>query len=116
MPDSIVELADGDFAEIDDTVIIDGDCYLLEDCVRLEEPHEGSDYALREDAWQDCNDAWWHDDVESVEVDGSTYAKHLCEYDEIAEIYYEPGTDMETLPSGMVVHPSNEACKQEELL
>ena len=116
LPDDIVELANGDYAEIDDVTVIDGDCYLLEDCVRLEEPHEGSDYALREDAWQDCNDAWWHDDVESVEVDGSTYAKHLCEYDEIAEIYYEPGTDMETLPSGMVVHPSNEARKQEELL
>ena len=113
LPDSIVELANGDYAEIDDTVIIDGDCYLLEDCVRLEEPHDDSDYALREDAWEDCNGDWWHDDVESVEVDGNTYAKHLCEFD---ELYYEPGTGMETLPSGAVVHPSNEACKQEELL
>ena len=116
LPEDIVELANGDYAHIDDVTVIDDECYLSEDCVRLEEPHEGSDYALREDAWQDCNGDWWHDDVESVEVDGNTYAKHLCEFDELDEVYYEPGTDMETLPSGMVVHPSNEACKQEELL
>lgn len=116
LPDDIVELANGDYAEIGDVTVIDDEYHLTEDCVRLEEPHEGNDYALREDAWQDCNGDWWHDDVESVEVDGNTYAKHLCEFDELDEVYYEPGTDMETLPSGMVVHPSNEACKQEELL
>ena len=116
LPDDIVELANGDYAEIGDVTVIDDEYHLTEDCVKLEEPHEGSDYALREDAWQDCNDAWWHDDVESENIDGRLYAQHLCEYDELAEIYYEPGTDLKTLPSGMVVHPSNPACKQEELL
>lgn len=116
LPDDIVELANGDYAEIDDVTVIDDEYHLTEDCVKLEEPHEGSDYALREDAWQDYNDAWWHDDVEQAIVDGYAYAAHRCEFDELDEVYYEPGTDMETLPSGMVVHPSNEACKQEELL
>ena len=116
LPDDIVKLADGEYAHIDDVTVIDDEYHLTEDCVKLEEPHEGSDYAPREDAWQDWNDAWWHDDVEAENIDGRLYAQHLCEYDELDEVYYEPGTDMETLPSGMVVHPSNEACKQEELL
>ena len=116
LPDDIVKLANGDYAEIGDVTVIDDEYHLTEDCVRLEEPHDDSDYALREDAWQDYNDAWWHDDVEAENIDGRLYAQHLCEFDELDEVYYEPGTDMETLPSGMVVHPSNEACKQEELL
>lgn len=116
LPEDIVELENGDYAHIDDVTAIDGEYHLAEDCVELEEPHEGSNYALREDAWQDCNGDWWHDDVESENIDGRLYAQHLCEFDELAEVYYEPGTDMETLPNGMVVHPSNEACKQEELL
>ena len=115
LPDDIVELENGDYAHIDDVTVIYDGYYLSEDCVKLEEPHEGSDYAPKEDAWQDCNGAWWHDDVESENYDGRLYAQHLCEYDELAEIYYEPGTEMETLPSDMVVHPSNPACKQEEL-
>ena len=119
MPEDIVELvelADGNYAEIDDTTCIDGHYHLTEDTVKLEEPHEGEEYALRDDAWEDAYGDWWHDDVEQITIDGDTYAAHRCEYDELDEVYYEPGTEMETLPSGMTVHPSNEACKQEELL
>ena len=116
LPEDIVELANGDYAHIVDVTVIDDEYYLSEDCVKLEEPHEGEEYALKDDAWEDAYGDWWHDDVESENIDGRLYAQHLCEYDELAEIYYEPGTEMETLPSGIVVHPSNEACKQEELL
>ena len=65
MPDDIVSLEDGRYAEIDDTVYLTGeDEYYLCGDYRLVELAEatgdGDNYALRSDAWQDDRTEKWY--------------------------------------------------------
>ena len=78
-PEDIVELENGDYAELDDTIDID-DAFYLPDDYRLivveEEHHEtSSTYALKDDCWQDNNGDWHRDDIECVELDGEKYTR-----------------------------------------
>lgn len=119
LPDYIVQLADGDYAHIDDTVCIDGDYYEVNSwqVVKLaEETSNGDSYGLREDCWQDADGDWHSDEVDMVEINGSNYKEEDCEFDEITGIWYVPGTEMVKLASGMVVHPENPVAKQLELV
>jgi hypothetical protein len=70
---NIVELEDGDYAEMDDCVMIGDDWYLTDDD-RICRPEDSDDYYLTEDCWQ-CEESgnWYTDDTASVEMDGSLY-------------------------------------------
>jgi hypothetical protein len=116
LPDGIVQLEDGDYAEADDCVCIDGDWYLENDrqVVELEEEHDGDTHGLKSDCWQ-ADGRWFHDDVESVKIDGTFYVLSECATDDITSEVYTPGTEMLDLPCGKTVHPDSEAAKQLEL-
>jgi hypothetical protein len=59
---NIVELYDGEYEELDNTVCIDGDYYLHDD-ERVVYCDDTEDYALRDDVWQ-CfiTDKWYASD------------------------------------------------------
>jgi hypothetical protein len=69
----IVELEDGDYAPMDDCVMIGDDWYLTDDD-RICRPEDSDDYYLTEDCWQ-CEESgnWYTDATPSVEMDGSLY-------------------------------------------
>lgn len=117
LPDHIVLLESGDYADIDDCVCIDDEWYRHNDrqVVELEEEHEGDRYGLTRDCWCDQEGSWFHDDVESIEIGSSLYRLDECETDDITGDYYVPGTEMIELPCGKTVHPDSEAVKQLEL-
>ena len=76
-PDDVVCLADGDWAEQDDCVCVNGEYYLCddEDLVALaEESPDGDNYGWKDDCWT-CHATgnWYHEDTESVEIDGELY-------------------------------------------
>lgn len=68
-PNNVVQLEDGDWAELDDAVCIDGDYYLYDDynVVSLDEDHGDDSHALIQDTWQDGDGNRYHDDVDSWE-------------------------------------------------
>jgi hypothetical protein len=70
---SIVALEDGDYAEMDDCVMVGDDWYLMDD-ERICRPEDSDDYWLTEDCWL-CEESnnWYTDDTESVEIDGCLY-------------------------------------------
>jgi hypothetical protein len=91
LPDDIVCLEDGDYAELDDCVCIEGE-YYREDDYRVfpldEETEEGDLYAFKENTWVDGHGKRYHDekahwedpagdkwtmDEESEEVDGELW-------------------------------------------
>jgi len=69
----IVALENGDYADMDNCVMVGDDWYLFED-ERVCRPEDSDDYWLTEDCWQ-CEESgcWYTDSTESVEVDGKTY-------------------------------------------
>jgi hypothetical protein len=101
VPDDIVQLEDGRYAEVDDTAVIEGEFYLLSDyrvANLQEEGPDGDMYALIDDTWvdgygerhHDCHESWkdhngklWLMDEESEEVDGQLW--RVCEIEEIRD-------------------------------
>jgi hypothetical protein len=74
LPDNnIVRLEDGDYAEMDDCVMINNDWYLTDD-PRICRPEDNDDYWLTDDCWQ-CEESggWYTHAIEFVEVDGKLY-------------------------------------------
>ena len=69
----IVALEDGDYADMDDCVLINDDWYLTDDD-RICRPEDSDDYCLTEDCWM-CAESgnWYTDDTEYVEIDGCLY-------------------------------------------
>jgi hypothetical protein len=69
----IVALEDGDYAQMDDCVLINDDWYLTDDD-RICRPEDSDDYCLTEDCWQ-CEESgnWYTDDTASVEIAGCLY-------------------------------------------
>jgi hypothetical protein len=69
----IVELENGDYAHMDDCVMIGDEWYLTDDD-RICRPEDSDDYWLTEDCWQ-CEESgcWYTDDTDYVEVDGNKY-------------------------------------------
>ena len=69
----IVALEDGDYAQMDDCVLINDDWYLTDDD-RICRPEDSDDYCLTEDCWQ-CEESgnWYTDDTACVEIEGCTY-------------------------------------------
>ena len=82
-PHDVVQLSCGDWAEIDDSVCIDGEWYLAEDSdvVEFEAPYgkDGQAYGLRGDSFQDINSGWWYDENHYIEVSSA------CEAEETEE-------------------------------
>ena len=82
-PEDVVQLEDGDWAEADDTVCIDGEYYLSEDEDICELANKWCDetHALKNDCWQcEGSKKWYHEDDtdDQVEVDGDYYHRdHL---------------------------------------
>lgn len=77
-PEDVVMLHDGDWAETDDTVYIDGEYYMHDDddVCELENEWDGERYALKDNCWQcDGTGNWYHehDTDEQVEIGGETY-------------------------------------------
>lgn len=71
LPDDVVQLENGDYAEADDTIIIDGEHYMTEDIrvVRTEDedPDEGHNYGLKVYCWQETESGdWYHDSTEAI--------------------------------------------------
>jgi hypothetical protein len=62
-PNNVVCLEDGDYAEVDDTVCIDGAYYWIEDndVVALAETHPDTDdaYGLKSECWESDDGVWW---------------------------------------------------------
>jgi len=69
----IVELENGDYADMDDCVFINDEWYLCDD-ERICHPEDSDDACLTEDCWL-CEESnnWYTDDTASVEIDGSLY-------------------------------------------
>lgn len=85
LPDNIVQLNDGDYADIDDCCCVDGEWYLSEDCVccadgewRLSEEctecADDGEFYPSDDCWE-CTHSGesYSDKVEFVMLDGDTY-------------------------------------------
>lgn len=82
-PEGVVQLENGELAELDDTVRIDGEYYLSEDedVVELANEWDDNTHALKDNCWQ-CEGSgnWYHDDDtdDQVELDDGTYHRdHL---------------------------------------
>ena len=79
LPDNIVRLFNDDYAEIDDTVSVNGEYYLDNDILIVhlsggECPRTGDSYALRDDTWTCARTGLIYSNyVENAEVDGETY-------------------------------------------
>ena len=67
----IVQLENGDYANLDDTVTVDDEYYLPDDSRVCEIEGE---YYLKEDCWQDVDGAYHTPDEEFAMVDGCRYA------------------------------------------
>jgi hypothetical protein len=69
----IVELENGDYASMDDCVLINDEWYLTDD-ERVCHAEDIEDYCLTEDCWR-CEESgnWYTDDTACVEIDGSLY-------------------------------------------
>lgn len=78
LPNGVVQLIDGDYAEVSSTVLIDGEYYLQddEDITMLDEGHPdtGEMWALKEDTWVCFASGYrYHNDTDGVEMDGNKY-------------------------------------------
>lgn len=78
VPDDVVMLHDGDYAELEDAVDIDGEYYLREDedVCELASEWDGEMYYLKGNCWQCAGtENWYHEDDtdEKLEIDGSDY-------------------------------------------
>jgi hypothetical protein len=65
LPEDIVELEDGDYAELDDCVCIEGEYYRQDDYdvfLLDEETEDGDHYALKENTWVDGHGKRYHDE------------------------------------------------------
>lgn len=109
LPDDIVQLECGGYAEMDDTVVVEGEYYMQDDptIVYLEEESpDGDSYALRVDAWKDGEGNWHHDSVESITYDGKRWKEEDSWECEATGLRYpnfvEAAVDPET---GDTVHP-----------
>jgi len=109
LPDDVVVLECGDYAEIDDTVSIEGEYYMQDDpsIVYLEEESpDGDNHALRADAWKDGDGNWHHESVESITYDGKRWKEEDSWECEATGLRYpdfvEAAVDPET---GDTVHP-----------
>ena len=81
LPEDVVALEDGGYAERDDIVEIDGDYYMTDDTRVIQAQEEddcGSTYALRDDCWQDGDGNWHRDGVPHQEIDGSLWLEDDC--------------------------------------
>jgi hypothetical protein len=78
LPDDVIELFDGRWAELDDTVCIDDSYYMAQDpdvvCLNEDNPDNGDGYALKTDTWT-CAETGnvYHDNTDSVWVGGMQY-------------------------------------------
>lgn len=84
VPVGIVEVADnGYYAEVDDIVCCTDGAYRFPDDPEVVEladecPDTGERYALKCDAWEDGNGAWYSDHEEYVLIDGEKYREADC--------------------------------------
>lgn len=110
-PEGVVELEDGTWADLDDTVVIDDEYYMTCDPRVVEtyeeDPDTGHTYGLKDDCWLDAFGAWHQPHVEPIEIDGEKYHEDDCWQCAGDHAWYlcddvEPVTDPET---GLDVHP-----------
>ena len=72
---NIVELANGDYEDLDNTVYIDSvDAYYHIDDDDICYAENTNQYEMKHDCWQ-CEETlrWWTDDEDCVEIDGKYY-------------------------------------------
>ena len=72
---NIVELANGDYAHIDNAVYIDSeDAYYDIDDSDIVYAEDTAQYEMKHDCWQcDATLKWYTDEIDYVEIDGNTY-------------------------------------------
>ena len=91
----IVELNNGEYAPLDESIEINGDWYHVED-ERICRTEDTDEFLMRDDGCWQCEESgnWYSDSIDFVEVDGKKY-----------HINYAPATDDEDGDTAVVASP-----------